>query len=104
MIDQEIRTALLQKTIGSDFEAAAQIYEKNTKRPIYPRYLDKFLRGERNPTGRHPASHDPGQMFAAIAEAVAERQRRERQYSEDARRRLTELIMRDTSPHQPMPL
>lgn len=104
MIDQEQRKALLDKLKKGDLADAVKIYEKNTARKINRTMLEKFIKGLYPFRGRNPNAHNPAQMFNAIAEAVAERQRRERQYSEDARRRLTELIMRDTSPHQPMPL
>lgn len=102
MIDQAIRTELRSKIRKGDYEAAAQIYKKIAKRNITPRYLQKFITGHKNPLAR-PGCHDPGQMFEAIAEAVDQRQRRERQYSDDARRRLEEIIRQDTAP-QPIAL
>lgn len=77
-ITKEARKELLKHVIRPDWEKAAQIYHKNSKKPIYPRYLERFLRCYSNPTGRAAGSHQPLQMFEAIAEAVAQRQTIER--------------------------
>lgn len=101
MIDQAIRNALLEKTIRQDWDKAAQIYKKNNNRFIYPRYLERFLRGYSNPTGRFAGSHQPLRMFEAIAQAVAERQQAERDQTAKALQILQTKIRIDKP--QPIP-
>ncbi len=99
-IKKEARKELLQHVIRRDWERAAQIYHKNSKKQIYPRYLERFLRCYSNPTGRNPKSHQPLQMFDAIASAVAERQEAERQQTAHA----LEILSRKIHIGRPTPI
>lgn len=103
MIDQSTRNALKAQIRKGDYEAAAQIYQKVVNRYITPRYLQKFIEGQKNPTGQRPGSHHPLKMFSAVAEAVRQRRERE-QYNTSAANRLLETLMRDANHHQPIPL
>jgi hypothetical protein len=99
MIDQSARDLLLQKAIRQDWDRAAQIYARKNSRTIYPRYLEKFLRGQRNPTGRKRGAHQPLDMFDAIATAIAEREEAERQQTAQALR-----ILQSKMRIEPIPL
>lgn len=103
MIAQHTRDQLRAQIRSGDWEKAAQIYEKNVSRPIYPRYLQKFIEGDKNPTGRNPRNHSPSQMFAAVAQAIQERQQREHEANQAAQK-LLQTILRDTKPTQPIAL
>lgn len=102
MIDQSVRNRLKDQIRKGDYEAAAQIYKKNVTRYVTARYLQKYLEGQKNPTGR-PGCHDPAAMFAAIAEAVRQRKAREQQATTQANE-LIQQIIRDTTPPQPIAL
>lgn len=60
-----------------DIPRAALIYLQNTKRSISDHTLEKFIKGERKNYGDKPGSHQPDEMYRAIAQAIAERQQRE---------------------------
>lgn len=102
MIDQTIRDQLKDQTQYGDYERAAQIYQALVKKAITARYLHKFLFGHNNPTGQRPGTHHPKDMFAAVAQAVRERQTREQEANREARKILFDQILRDTKP-QPVP-
>jgi len=103
MIDQTIRDQLKAQTQYGDYEKAAQIYQELVKKPITARYLHKFMFGHNNPTGQRPGTHHPKNMFAAVAQAVHERQTRQQEANREARKILLEQIRNDTKP-QPVAL
>ena len=102
MISQSTRDDLRAQIRKGDYETAAKIYQDVVNRYVTARYLEKFLKGQKNPTGR-AGCHDPSEMFGAIAKAVSQRNQREREATERANA-LVKAIMRDTTPAQPMPL
>ena len=102
MIAQQLRDTLDEQIEFGDYQIAAQIYLKKVKKPISPRYLHKFIKGQKNPTGR-PGRHDPEAMFAAIVEAVSQRQERVRKATESARKFMDKII-HDTAPKSPIAL
>lgn len=102
MIDQATRDKLRQQVRKGDYESAAKIYQKIVNRYVTPRYLEKFLKGQKNPSGR-PGCHDPLKMFEAVAEAVSQRNQRQLDTTEKANRLIAQ-ITRDTTPTQPMPV
>ena len=102
MIDQTTRDKLRQQVRKGDYESAAKIYQKIVNRYVTPRYLEKFLKGQKNPAGR-PGCHDPLKMFEAVAEAVSQRHQNQLDTTEKANR-LIEQITRDTTPRQPVAL
>lgn len=78
MIDQSLRDQLRAQIKPGDWQIAAQIYQNLVKKYISPRYLRKFIEGDKNPTGQRPGVHNPIQMFDAVAEAIRTRQQVER--------------------------
>lgn len=78
MIDQSLRDQLRHQIKPGDWQIAAQIYQKLVKKYISPRYLRKFIEGDKNPTGQRQGVHSPVQMFDAVAEAIQQRQQTER--------------------------
>lgn len=101
MIDQATRDILRQQIRKGDYETAAKIYKQIVNRYVTPRYLEKFLKGQKNPSGK-PGCHDPLKMFEAAAEAVRQRIEREQNATQTATK-LIETILRDTKP-QPIAL
>lgn len=73
MINQDQRNLLLREIQPGDYFTAAEEYKQLTGREIYPRYLQKFLKGERKVTGRKVTGHDPLKMYEALAEAIRKR-------------------------------
>lgn len=102
MIDQTTRDKLRKQIRKGDYETAAKIYKQVVNRYVTPRYLEKFLKGDKNPVGR-PGCHDPSQMFESVARAVGQRLERERDATIKADK-LISAIIRDTTPTQPIPL
>lgn len=101
MINQSTRDELRAQIRKGDYETAAKIYKNVVNRYVTARYLEKFLKGQKNPTGR-TGCHDPSEMFEAIAQAVSQRHQREREATDKADA-LVKAIMRDTKP-QPIAL
>lgn len=99
MIHQSERDELLKQIRKGDYEAATKIYQNNTMRYINRRYLQRFLEGKNNPTGHRPTAHQPLQMYRAIVQAIANRQQREAEATEQAAQirntTLTEQIRQD---------
>lgn len=102
MIDQPTRDTLENQIRKGDYEAAAQIYHKLVKKTITPRYLQKFLKGQKNPTGTRPHSHQPLQMFHALTQAVKERTDRQQQQTQAAQQ-LLQTIHSHTTQTKPIP-
>lgn len=107
MIDQQQRDLLLAnvKTGQEDYETAALIYQKATGLTIHPRYLEKFLKGQRRCHSGKPKRHQPVEMYRSVAEAIAQRHQREKreketQTSEASRiyQNLIKIIQKDTKP------
>lgn len=102
MIAQNQRNLLLLRVKPGDYHAAAQIYHALTGRRIYPRYLQKFLKGERKVTGRKKEGHDPLKMYEAMAEAIKNRGEKEALLAESAaqiyKEKLIQKITGDLSP------
>lgn len=104
-IEIDERRALAQKTKWGDLERAAIIYHNRTGKTIAPNYLTKFLNGHREGSASIHRKHMPLDMYAAIAEAIAERQTQANQTNQKAQqlRKLIETITTDTKP-KPIPL
>lgn len=77
MVKTEDLMALRSVTQRGDIQRALQIYAQETGRPLSERSMQAFLQGTRY-HGIRPGSHQPVDMYRAIAKAVAERQERER--------------------------
>jgi len=84
MIDQQQRDLLLReiKTGQQDYEKAAEIYQRLHGRSIHPRYLEKFLKGQRKCNSGKPKQHQPIEMYRCVAEAIAWRREREKREKE----------------------
>lgn len=76
MIKQEDRDTLNNLIMRGDIPRAADIYRKNTNRGISNHSLEKFIKGERKNYGDKPGTHQPEDMYNAIAQAIAERLQR----------------------------
>lgn len=103
MIHNEQRAALAAQLVKGDLIQAVKIYEKIAKRKIHRSMLEKFVENLHPFRGDAPGSHDPLQMYQAIAQAIAERQQREREATQKAAD-LLQTILRDTKPTQPIAL
>lgn len=79
MISSEQKEALSKRVVGgaSDYNNAAEIYQALTGLSITPRYLYKFITGERKVTGAKPGSHNPVDLYEALVEAVTRREKKE---------------------------
>lgn len=99
-INQEQRNALQEKTKWGDIERASQIYAERYGKTIAPNYLTKFLIGYREGSAKIARKHHPLDMYAAIVEAVAERQHKTDDTNRKAAelRRLIDTITNDTKP------
>ena len=84
MIDQSLRDQLRAQIKPGDWQIAAQIYQKLVKKYISPRYIRKFIEGDKNPTGQRPGVHNPIQMFDAVALAISQRQAAEIEQNQKA--------------------
>lgn len=105
MIAQNQRDLLLDKIKPGDYHTAAQIYLRLTGRSIYPRYLQKFLKGQRKVTGRKKEGHDPLKMYEALAEAIKWREDKEAKTNESAAQIYKEkLICKITGDLSPSPI
>ena len=91
MISQQARDELRQHTKKGDYKTAAKIYEQTVNRTIGARYLQKFIEGEKNPSGR-PGCHQPLKMFEAVAQAVHRRQMAEQESTVAAQQILKDKI------------
>ena len=85
MIDQKAREELLRLVKPGDYAEASAIYEQKQGRPIYFRYLEKFLKGDRKVKGENPGSHQPLDMYAAIVDAIKAREQRAAEMTKAAR-------------------
>ena len=77
MITQEQRQTLLNLIKPGDYDRARGIYRQNTGRDISVMYLWKFIKGDKPVTGLRPGSHQPQDMYRAIAESITARLARE---------------------------
>lgn len=101
MIHQSERDALRTQIKKGDYEVAAKIYKDKHIRQVGRRYLQRFMEGLNNPSGTRPGSHQPIDMYEAVAQAVRERIQRENETTERARAmryKLIEKITLDTAP------
>lgn len=101
MIDTEQIDALAAQLQPGDLVGAVKIYEKIAYRQISTSILQKFIRRRHPFTGRRPGSHQPIDMYRAIAQAVAQRCRHE----QETTRKAAELVMQiihDTTPRTPI--
>lgn len=64
---------------NGDIKRARDHYKKATGRSISISYLSMFINGDKPVTGNIPGSHQPQDMYAAIAAAINERQDRQKQ-------------------------
>lgn len=77
MITQEHRDELRKLLKRGDIPRAALLYEQNTGRSISNSNMELFIKGERKNYGDKPGSHQPADMYKAIAQAISERMLRE---------------------------
>lgn len=77
MINREQREHLRQYVATGDYDNAAKIYLANTGREISTIYVWMFVNGHKPVTGRKPGSHQPEDIYRAVAEAIAARIERE---------------------------
>ena len=77
MVNTGDLSALRAVTKRGDIQRAMQIYQADTGRLLSERSMQAFLQGTRY-QGIRPGSHQPVDMYRAIAKAVAERQEREK--------------------------
>lgn len=78
MVTQEQRAELMKMLKRGDIARARVLYMINTGRLIAENSLEKFIKGDRPFSGARPGSHQPEEMFRAIAQAVSERHDREK--------------------------
>lgn len=62
---------------NGDIKRAREHYVKATGRSISVSYLSMFINGDKPVTGNVPGSHQPDDMYAAIASAINERHERQ---------------------------
>lgn len=73
MITLEDRKFLLDQMQNGDMRRAKEHYKKATGRSISISYLSMFIHGDKPVTGAIVGSHQPGDIYAAIAAAISER-------------------------------
>lgn len=107
MIHQSERDALAQQIKKGDYQVASNIYQEMHMRYVNRRYLQRFIEGKNQCTGARAGSHQPLDMYKAVAEAIRQRLERDQDNTGQAneiRQRLIDQITRDTTPHQPVAL
>lgn len=77
MITREQRQLLRQQIKTGDYDRAGSIYLANTGREISTIYIWKFINGHKPVSGRLPGSHQPEDIYRAVAEAITARIARE---------------------------